>query len=149
MDDMQVWKWQFQGSQGNGRKIEGSGTLTTSRHPDPDGWYTVESIQGSRNGIAIKRLYPAGKNIPGDINPSTRIPYTGDNRIRLHVEGQEAQLDQHGIQFELANGTYSNIFFASFLKPPAYLDFHSEPPYPMGAVEPNSESRIQFSAHPE
>ena len=141
-----LWQWQFQGAEIDGKPVQASGTLQTTETPDADGWYKVQSIDGSRNGIEITGLFQAGKAVPGNIDPSTHRPYEGDNRIRPPGATGESQLDQHGIQFALEDGSYSNVFYASFLEPPAYLDFHSKPPYPVGDVGPNRERPVQFTA---
>ena len=143
---VQVWHWQLQGTGGNGKPVRASGTLQTTETPDAHGWYTVQRIQGSRNGIEITGLFQAGKAVPGNIDPSTHRPYEGDNRLRRSGTTGGPQLDQHGIQFALEDGSYSNVFYASFLEPPTYLDFHSKPPYPVGDVGPNRERPVQFTA---
>jgi hypothetical protein len=56
------------------------------------------------------------------------------------------QLTGTGFQFSVEDGSYSNVFFASFLEPPGYLEFHSVPPYPEGPVAPNSEANVLFHA---
>lgn len=90
-----------------------SGTLTTTDTADGSGFYEILSISGNRNGIAITGLYPTGASIPGN------EPFTGDNLIR--VAGPD-QLTVHGPGFALADGTYSNPFYAYFLTPATYLE---------------------------
>jgi hypothetical protein len=56
------------------------------------------------------------------------------------------QLTGNGLQFSVEGGGFSNVFFADFLQPQGYLEFHSVPPYPEGAVAPNSETSVIFYA---
>ena len=139
-----LWEWSYSGT--DDPALIASGTLVTNARPDEDGWYAIESISGERSGVAISGLYPAGEGIPGNVHPETGVPYRGDNLIRAQSAPDEPQLDVHGLQFSLADGTYSNVFYASFLDPPAYMDFHSVPPFPSGAVPPNSEPAVGFHA---
>lgn len=141
-----TWTWQYTGVGPDGAPITASGVLRTDRDPDGDGWYLIEHIRGRRNAVRITGLYPAGEGIPGNIDPSTGVPYVGDNLLRISGVAREPQLNKQGLQFSLADGTYSNVFFASFLDPPAYLEFHSVPPFPAGPVPPNSELPVTFSA---
>ena len=143
---VQIWHWQLQGTGEKGKPVRASGTLQTTKTPDADGWYTVQRIKGSRNGIEITGLFQAGKAVPGNIDPSNHRPYAGDNRLRPAGASGQPQLDNDGIQFALEDGSYSNVFYASFLEPPTYLDFHSKPPYPVGDVGPNNERPVQFTA---
>ncbi len=143
-----AWTWQYSGTDGAGAPISADGLLLTDRDPDGDGWFTIERITGQRDGVRIAGLYPAGEGIPGNVDPASGVPYTGDNLLRLGNPASEPQLNTHGLQFALADGSYSNVFYASFLSPATYLDFHSAPPYPAGGVPPNSERAVAFSAEP-
>ncbi len=58
----------------------------------------------------------------------------------------EPQLTQNGVQFALADGTFSNVFHAGFLTRPTDLDFQSVPPFPQGPMPPNRESPVVFRA---
>jgi hypothetical protein len=143
--DSLTWAWQYSGVGADGAPITASGVLRTDRDPDGDGWFMIERIRGHRNGVRITGLYPAGEAIPSNVDPSTGVPYAGDNLLRPSEAGAP-HLDKQGFQFSLADGTYSNVFFASFEDPPTYLEFHSVPPFPAGAVSPNTELPMTFSA---
>ena len=142
------WSWQYRGPGVAGESIVAGGRLFTDPAPDADGWFAIRSISGLRNGVRIASLVPAGDSIPGNVNASTGVPYAWDNLIRESGSAPGGQLDKHGLQFSLDDGTYSNVFFASFLDPPTHLDFHSVPPFPAGPVPPNSEEPVFFSATP-
>ncbi len=144
--DSLTWTWQYAGVGPDGAPITASGVLQTDRDPDNDGWYAIEEIHGQRNGVRITGLYPAGEAIPGNVDPTTGAPSTGDNLLRPSDAAGTPQLDKQGLQFSLPDGTHSNVLFASFLDPPTYLEFHSVPPFPRGAVPPNSELPVTFSA---
>jgi hypothetical protein len=146
-DEPLRWRWRYRGTgtstgSGNGERIRAQGRFLTDRDPDGDGFHEILRIRGQRNGDRITGLVPAGTSIPGN------APYTGDNLVRYEPrrlpEGRKSdpQLTQSGIQFALADGTYSNVFHAGFLTPPTGLDFHSVPPFPQGPTPPNSESPV-------
>jgi hypothetical protein len=139
-----LWDWSYVGV--GDEALIASGTLLTGAEADENGWYTIEGISGERAGVEITGLYPAGENIPGNVDRETGVPYRGNNLIRAQTSLDEPQLDVHGLQFALADGTYSNVFYAIFLDPPVYLDFHSVPPFPDGAVPPNSEPVVRLRA---
>ncbi|MFM7675682.1 MAG: hypothetical protein ACKO5F_08860 [Synechococcus sp.] len=142
------WRWRYRStsSEASGGPIRARGRFLTDRDPDGDGFHEVLRIRGQRNGDRITGLVPAGTSIPGN------EPYAGDNLVRYEPRrlplgrAVEPQLTQSGIQFALADGTYSNVFHAGFLTPPTSLDFHSVPPFPQGATPPNSESPVVFRA---
>lgn len=148
------WSWSYEASQPGAScsDLKASGTLITDHDADGDGVYKVLGIQGRRNGVKITGLVPAGTAIPGNIDPLTGIPYNVDNRIQPARSGQpgqvspQGQLSSHGIGFSLADGTYSNIFLATYLDPPSYFDFHTQAPFPAGLVAPNTETTIHFQA---
>ncbi|HEY8516004.1 MAG TPA: PEP-CTERM sorting domain-containing protein [Candidatus Binatia bacterium] len=141
-----TWTWRYTGVGPDGAPITARGVLRTDRDPDGDGWYAIESIEGQRNGVRITGLYPAGQAIPGNVDPANGAPFAGDNLLRQSGAAHTPQLDENGLQFSLGDGTYSNVFFASFREPPTYLEFHSVPPFPEGVVPPNSELPGTFSA---
>lgn len=103
-----AWNWSYAGA-----GIHASGLLSTSDTSDPDGFYEVLSISGSRNGVAISGLFPTGQAIPGN------EPFTLDNLIR---STGPSQLTVHGLGFALADGSYANPFYADFLSPAIHLE---------------------------
>lgn len=144
MPRSRVWEWRYSGIEGI--SLVASGTLVTTGAPDPDGWFVVESISGGRAGVEIEALHPAGTGIPGNVRSADGLFHAGSNRIRMPTASDVAQLDGQGLQFALVDGTFSNVFYASFLDSPCYLDFHSVPPFPAGAAPPNSEPPVAFHA---
>ena len=145
-----LWSWNYVGIDSDtGRTIRASGQFLSDIDPDSEDFYAIQRIQGSRNRVRIDGLWPAGKAIPGNIDPITGEPYNGDNRIRQNDDDRErAQLTSAGFQFSLRDGTFANVFFAGFLEPPITLEFFSAPPYPIGPVAPNSEDPVIFRATP-
>jgi hypothetical protein len=135
------WKWSYKNlkDQSDDDIINARGTLLTSNKPLENGYFKVRSIKGIRDGDVITGLVDAGTSIPGN------TPFAGDNLIRKNKNGR-AQLTNHGIQFSLNDGTYSNVFYADFLAPPSYLEFHSVPPFPDGPNPPNTELGVVFKA---
>ncbi len=141
------WDWSYEASppEAPGAGLKARGTLITDNDPDGDGFYEVLRIEGRRNGVRITGLVPAGSSIPGNVDAVTGIAYSVDNKIQLGSNcRQQGQMTSHGIGFALADGSFSNLFFASYLNPPVYIDFHTEPPFPAGLVAPNSETVIHF-----
>lgn len=135
------WKWRYETSESYaGPKIKARGKLITDSDTDGDGLVNILGIKGKRNGDKITGLYPAGTSIPGN------SPYEGDNLIAHDKTMSSPQLTGDGLQFSVEGGGYSNIFFADFLQPQGYLEFHSVPPYPEGSVAPNSETSVIFHA---
>jgi len=124
-----LWDWSF-----TAQGITASGTFTTNDTPDASGGYLITAITGTRNGKAITGLQPTGTPIPGN------EPYDVDNLVFL---APNPQLTKAGFGFSLADGTYSNPFYADFLSPPIYLEFFSNPP-----GSDHTELEIQFSATP-
>jgi hypothetical protein len=108
-----LWSWSYYGD-----NIAASGTFTTVDSPTPQGGYLITAISGTRNGTAITGLQETGTWIPGN------EPYTVDNLI---FPGSGPHLTKAGFGFALADGTYSNPFYADFLPEPAYLEFYSMP----------------------
>jgi hypothetical protein len=120
-----LWTWSYSEA-----GISASGTLTTDDA-------AIIGISGSRNGIAITALQPAGTAIPGN------EPFLVDNLIRAGTQ----QLTGSGFGFALADGSFANLFFADFQTPPAYLEFFSAPPSASGVVGPKgSERPVTFIA---
>jgi len=123
-----TWNWQYADAQDG---IAASGTFLTADTPDADGWYLITAITGSRNGVAIAGLQPAGTAIPGN------EPYVVDNLVRL----DGGQLSWDGFGYALADGGYANPFSTGTQ---AY-EYLSLPPYPDGL---GAETAITFSATP-
>jgi hypothetical protein len=123
-----LWIWSY-----SGERISASGEFTTT-DTSYGGGYTITGITGQRNGVAITGLQPTGTAIPGN------EPYAVDNLLSLSAP----QLTGNGFGFSLADGTYSNPFYADFLSPPVYLEFYSIPGNP-GA---STELPVVFSATP-
>ncbi len=140
-----MWKWGASSLPAPFRDdpILAGGILLREADPEGDGWYAIWKALGYRNEARILDLYPAGKWIPGN------APFTGDNLLRLSDgQGGTPQLSQNGFQFALTGGTDSNIFYAAFLSAPAYLEFHSMPPFPDGPLPVNREEAVAFQALP-
>jgi hypothetical protein len=126
------WDWSYSGA-----GITARGTFTTVDTPDGSGFYLVTGISGMRNGEIIIGLQPTGTSIPGN------EPFLVDNLVSLETP----QLTKNGFGYAVANGTFSNPFFADFLQPPDYLEFFSAPPFTPGVIGPeDSELPIRFSA---
>ena len=141
------WEWEYR-SEGETEfgEIRAEGTFTTNDDLDGDGWFEIVSISGQYNHDTITGLFPAGESIPGN------SPFEGDNLIRVSDGNNpqpEAQLSGDGFQFALDDGSFVNVFFASFLETPGYLEFHSRDPFPEGAVLPNTEIDVWFEAKPD
>lgn len=114
------WRWRYRTPRdAAGPAVRAHGMLVTDRDADGDGFYEVRRIKGRRNGDRITGLYPAGRSIPGN------EPYEGDNFLRASWGAGQQQLTKNGLQFKLDDGSFSNVFFASFLSPATYLGFHS------------------------
>jgi hypothetical protein len=126
------WTWHYTGA-----GVAASGTLTTNEVANGAGYFQIIGITGSRNGVKIVRLQPAGTAIPGN------EPYPVDNLIS--PGGQ--QLTDNGFGFALADGTFGNPFFAHTRTPPAYLEFFSAShPAPGNADAGASEQPVSFTA---
>lgn len=122
-----IWSWNYSGA-----GIIASGTVTTLDSPDAQGGYLITAITGTRNGETIVALQPAGTWIPGN------EPYAVDNLV---FAGSGPQLTKAGFGFALADGTYSNPFYADFLPTPGYLEFYSLP-----NSDSSTELPVAFSA---
>ncbi len=142
-----TWSWSYQrAADSSGPAVSASGRLVTTNSPDPSGYYTINSITGQRNSVPISGLLPAGSFAPGNCTPT--ICFTSDNLLRKS-QGVSAQLNTHGFNVSFIDGTYANYFFASFLSPPAYLEYFSVPPFGfLPAVPPDSELAGSFQATP-
>ncbi len=121
-----TWAWNY-GAPG----IAASGTFTTTDTADADGFYAITAISGSRNGIAITGLEPAGSAIPGN------DPYAVDNLVSI----AGPQLTWNGFGYALADGNWANPFSDGS----TVWEYLSVPPYPQGAGE---EVAVAFSAAP-
>lgn len=131
-----LWNWSYDGT-----GITAAGTFTTDDTPDGGGHYEIIAITGSRNGVAITGLMPAGAPIPGN------EPFNIDNLVSLAAE----QLTGDGFGYQLADGNYVSPFYASFLSPPGYLEVYSAAPFVPGFNNfgpEDSELPITFSAVP-
>ena len=124
-----LWSWNYAGA-----GITANGTFTTLDSPDAQGGYLITAITGTRNGKAIVALQPTGTWIPGN------EPYAVDNLVFV---GPGPQLTKAGFGFALADGTYSNPFYADFLPTPGYLEFYSMPD-----SDSSTELAVNFSATP-
>ena len=122
-----MWSWNY-----SGVGITASGTFTTLDSPDAQGGYLITAITGARNGQTITALQPTGTWIPGN------EPYAVDNLV---FAGPGPQLTKAGFGFALADGTYSNPFYADFLPTPGYLEFYSIPD-----SDSSTELAVTFSA---
>ncbi|HEX4773451.1 MAG TPA: hypothetical protein VH351_21650 [Bryobacteraceae bacterium] len=129
-----LWNWDYSGD-----AINASGTFTTVDSPDPNGGYLITAITGTRNGETITALQPTGTPIPGN------EPYDVDNLVFL---GPGPQLTKNGFGFAIADGTFSNPFYADFLPMPEYLEFFSTPPFNGSPSPGDSELPVEFSAQP-
>jgi hypothetical protein len=127
------WTWQYRGA-----GISASGTLTTDDVPNDHGYFRIMGITGSRNGIRIIGLQPAGTTIPGN------EPYSVDNLI----SAAGPQLTGSGFGFLLADGASANPFFGHNQPPPAYLEFFSAPPRSGAADHQHTELPVSFIAKP-
>ena len=56
------WTWHYTGA-----GVAASGTLTTNEVANGAGYFQIIGITGSRNGVKIVRLQPAGTAIPGKL----------------------------------------------------------------------------------
>jgi hypothetical protein len=122
-----LWSWNYSGA-----GIMASGTFTTLDSPDAQGGYLITALTGARNGQTITALQPTGTWIPGN------EPYAVDNLV---FAGAGPQLTKAGFGFALADGTYSNPFYADFLPTPEYLEFYSMPD-----SDSSTELVVAFSA---
>lgn len=123
-----LWQWSY-----IGEDILATGTFTTSKATDSNGFYQILSITGYRNGELISGLYPNSKAIPGN------EPYALDNLIRVNKQGQ---ITLHGFGFVTISGSYANAFFTDILAKPSYMEVFTTPP------NYYKERPITFSAMP-
>lgn len=143
---LRFWSWSYRSE---APAVVASGRLLTDNDPDGDGLYTVLAIRGQRNGVRITGLVQEGEGIPGNVDTVTGLPYRVDNQIRNLESGAAAavgRLSTAGIGYSLADGSFSNLFDATFLDPPRTLDFHSVPPFLPGLQPPNTETAVLFQA---
>lgn len=121
-----TWNWQYSAA-----GISAAGTFTTSDTPDADGLFTITAIAGSRNGVAITGLEPAGSAIPGN------DPYAVDNLVSI----AGPQLTWNGFGYALADGSWANPFSDGSTA----WEYLSVPPYVEGAGQ---EVAVAFDAAP-
>jgi hypothetical protein len=121
-----TWSWDYSAA-----GIAASGTFTTTDTPDSAGFFTVTAITGSRNGVAITGLEPAGSAIPGN------DPYAVDDLVSI----AGPQLTWNGFGYALADGNWVNPFSDGSTA----WEYLSVPPYPQGAGQ---EVAVSFSAAP-
>jgi hypothetical protein len=124
-DASMLWDWSYTGA-----GIAASGTFTTDNSPDGAGYYELTGIFGSRNGLAITGLVPAGTAIPGNAG------YPVDNLINA-----SGLLTAAGFGYETADGTYANPYYANFLPVPGFYEVFTDP-----GTGGFSELPVQFSA---
>lgn len=129
-----AWTWSLSG---NG--FGAAGTLTTTDMPDSDGFVQITGITGSRNGVAITGLQPVGTAVPGNAG------YPVDDLLRAANAIGTPQLTGAGFGFALADGTYSNPFYADFESRPSYYEFFSFPPFDAAIY---GEVSVAFAAAP-
>lgn len=135
-----VWTWSFERPAGLPHgPVLSSGLLHSTDSPDAAGFHTILSVSGSRNGVAITALLPTGSSIPGNAG------YFSDNLLRRGLAGG-GQLTTHGFNVSFADGSFSNLFTATFLSPVLDMDFHSVPP--AFATLPDTELTGVFRARP-
>jgi hypothetical protein len=127
------WDWNYTGA-----GIAANGTFITDDTPNGLGYYLITGITGTRNGVTITGLQPAGTPIPGN------EPFAVDNLISLNSQ----QLTGDGFGYATADGSFASPFYASFLTPPGYLEVFSTPPIVLGFqnLPPGSELPVSFSA---
>jgi len=118
------WNWNYSAD-----GIAAAGTFTTGDTPDADGYYAITAITGSRNGVAITGLEPAGSAIPGN------DPYAVDDLVSI----AGPQLSWNGFGYALADGSWVNPFSDGSTA----WEYLSLPPYPQGAGQ---EVAVAFSA---
>jgi len=121
-----TWTWNYSGA-----GIAAAGTFTTSDTPNSDGYYAITAITGSRNGVAIAGLEPAGSAIPGN------DPYDVDNLVSI----AGPQLTWNGFGYVMADGSWANPFSDGSTA----WEYLSVPPYPEGSGQ---EVAVDFSAAP-
>lgn len=145
------WSWSFsRAADAQGPAVDAGGELITDDVADANGDYTLLNVVGQRNGVPIQSLLPNGSVAPGNCTLSGTC-FAADNLLRRGVGGA-GQLTKHGFNVALADGSYANYFWASFLSPPAYREFYSTPPFDpipaTGLVPPDTELNGAFRATP-
>lgn len=128
--DSLTWDWSYVATGPEAGRVIAGGTFTTGRTPDDEGFHEITAISGSRLGVPITSLQPAGTAIPDN------EAYPVDNRVR--PPGPEGQLSKAGFGYGLADGSFENPFLASWELPEVvYMVFRSSPPF--AATPPNTE----------
>jgi hypothetical protein len=129
-----VWEWSFNAPDTPPYgSVVSAGRLRTTDIPDSKGFFTILEASGQRNGIAISALLPLGSSIPGNAG------FSSDNLVRPGAK----PMTSHGFNVSYADGSYSNIFTATFLNPVVDMDFHSVPPN--FSFDPDTERQGVFS----
>ena len=123
-----AWKWSLIAD-----GVDAAGTFETTDATNADGFVEITSISGFRNGVAVTGLQPAGTAVPGNAG------YPVDNLLR--ADG--IQLTGKGFGYRLADGSYSNPFYADFETPPANYEYFSFPPF---GADSHTEIPVMFSA---
>ncbi|MDE2399205.1 MAG: hypothetical protein KGM91_27500 [Burkholderiales bacterium] len=124
-----IWNWSYS-SDG----IAASGTFTTGDVADAAGYYDISAITGTRNGVAITGLTPAGTEIPNNAG------FPVDDLIASSSMG--AQITGNGFGYSLADGTSVNPFYADWSIPASYHEVLTS------ASAFLAETPIVFSASP-
>jgi Ca2+-binding RTX toxin-like protein len=120
-----LWDWSYSWD-----GIDASGTFLTDSRTDTGGYYLITDITGSRDGVTIIGLEPAGDAIPGNAG------YPVDNLISA-----SGQLTVNGFGYETANKNYANPYYANYLSPPIDQEVFTEP-----ASSGFSELPVDFKA---
>ncbi|MEB3332521.1 MAG: hypothetical protein VKI83_08525 [Synechococcaceae cyanobacterium] len=144
-----IWQWGFsREADAAGAAVQAGGLLVSSDFPDAEGFHPITALSGSRNGVAIEALLPGGSAIPGNCLTATDC-FLSDNRLRRDSGEGHGQLTSHGFGVRFVDGTYANVFHASFLSPARDLEYFSAPPF--GLIPPaaeDSELDGRFQAAP-
>jgi hypothetical protein len=125
-----LWSWRY-----SGPGVEAQGRLVTVPVVGDETAVQVTQISGSRNGVNIAALQPAGTAIPGN------EPYRVDNRLSW----RDPPLTGDGVGYRLADGAYANVFFQTHTNPHDFREYVSQPPFVDGTLGPeDAETRVTF-----
>ena len=129
-----LWEWRFEApNETPFGTVLADGLLRTTDSPDSNGFFSILEASGQRNGVAISALLPLGSSIPGNAG------FSSDNLVRPGSK----PMTSHGFNVSFADGSYSNIFTATFLNPVVDMDFHSVPPN--FSFDPGTERKGLFT----
>jgi hypothetical protein len=117
-----LWGWNYTAS-----GVTADGTFVSSSQADTSGYYQISGITGSRNGVPIVSLEPAGDAIPGNEG------FPVDNLINA-----SGLLTANGFGYETSDGNFANPFYADFLNPPIFEEVTTQPAF--------SEIPVEFEA---